>query len=101
MRNKIRQIAEKIKSEISTYQLIMNDKRTPRAANRILKFAVAYILWPIDLIPDFIPIIGSLDEVIIIPMLVAIAFNMIPKEVIEESRAIARGKGSSVKQPAG
>ena len=56
---------------------------------------------PIVLIPDFIPVIGSLDEVIIIPVLVAIAFKMIPKEVIEESRAIAMGKGSGVKQPAG
>lgn len=101
MRNKIKRIAKIIKSEVGAYRLIMEDKRTPPAAKRILKFAVAYILCPIDLIPDFIPIIGSLDEVIIIPMLVAIAFNMIPKEVIEESRAIARARAAVSSSPRG
>jgi len=51
-----------------------------------LKFAVAYVLSPIDIIPDFIPVIGHIDDVIIVPTLMVMAIRMIPKQVIADCR---------------
>ncbi|MEW6053850.1 MAG: DUF1232 domain-containing protein [Nitrospirota bacterium] len=63
------------------------DARTPRAAKFLLALAVGYTLFPFDLIPDFIPVIGHLDDLIIVPALIVLALKMIPEEVIRECRA--------------
>lgn len=74
------------KRELRTYRLLAKDERTPRTAKVLLGLAVGYAVLPFDLIPDFIPVIGHLDDAIIVPSLVVLALRRIPKEVIEECR---------------
>ena len=75
-----------MKQEIKVYQLVLADRRTPRTARFLLGLAVGYALLPFDLIPDFIPVIGHLDDLIVIPVLVLIALNLTPHQVVEECR---------------
>jgi uncharacterized membrane protein YkvA (DUF1232 family) len=56
----------------------------------LLKAAVAYFLSPVDLIPDFIPVIGHLDDVVIVPLLVWLAVRMIPKIIIDDCRKLEK-----------
>ena len=72
--------------EIKYYTRVIKDPRTPRPAKILLGLAVGYVLLPFDIIPDFIPIIGHLDDAVLVPLIVFIAFKMIPKEVIEDCR---------------
>jgi len=78
------------RQEIEIYRLVLKHPRTPRMAKWLLGLAVAYALMPFDLIPDFIPVIGHLDDVVIIPGLVILARRLIPKDVIEECRQTVR-----------
>lgn len=87
MFNKWKSAAKRLKQEIKVYRLVLKDKRTPRAAKVFLWLAVGYILLPFDLIPDFIPVLGQLDDLIIVPALVFIALKMIPKEVVADCRS--------------
>jgi uncharacterized membrane protein YkvA (DUF1232 family) len=87
MRNAIRKIHLKLKTEIKLYRLVLKDKRTPLGAKILLSLAVGYFFMPFDIIPDFIPVIGHLDDAVIIPGLVYLALKLIPKEIIEEHRA--------------
>ncbi len=86
MLRKLKFIARDLKRDLLVYQLALKDPRTPRLAKALLGLAIGYALLPIDLIPDFIPVIGHLDDVIIIPMLIRLALRMIPDEVIDECR---------------
>lgn len=61
-------------------------------AKAVLLLVIAYVLSPIDLIPDSIPVIGFLDDVIVIPLGVALAARLIPKEIMAEHRAAAASK---------
>lgn len=81
-----KKIQEKLKIEIKLYRLVLKDKRTPFAAKILLSLAVAYFFMPFDIIPDFIPVIGHLDDAVIIPGLVYLALKLIPKEIIDEYR---------------
>ena len=75
---------QKIKNDIVLYQRLIKDNRTPKLSKILLVIAIAYALSPIDIIPDFIPIIGYLDDLIIIPILVTTAVLFIPKSLIKE-----------------
>ncbi len=65
------------------------DARTPIPAKLVAGAVAAYVLSPIDLIPDFIPVLGMLDELIIVPIGLAIAFRMVPAPLLAEFRARA------------
>lgn len=86
MFDKLKSIGQSLRKEIRVYQTLMKDRRTPRTAKILLWLAVGYTLLPFDIIPDFIPVIGHLDDFIIVPLLVVIALKMIPQEVIDLNR---------------
>ncbi len=88
MMDRFRNLAKMLKREIRVWQLVRKDPRTPRLARILLGLAIGYALLPFDLIPDFIPVLGHLDDAIIIPLLVYLALKAIPTEVIEDARRV-------------
>jgi len=82
----LKNIGASLKTELRVSRLILNDKRTPRFAKVLLASAIGYAMLPFDLIPDAIPIIGYLDDAIIVPALIIAALRMIPREVMAECR---------------
>lgn len=85
-KNKLKSIAAKLKAEFIFYQALQKHPQTPKFAKALLWLAIGYLLMPFDLIPDFLPIIGQLDEVIIIPALLYFALKLTPQTVIDECR---------------
>jgi uncharacterized membrane protein YkvA (DUF1232 family) len=82
--------AKYLKSEVYALYLASKDPRTPWYAKVLATLIIGYALSPIDLIPDFIPILGYLDDLIIVPAGIVLLLKMIPKEVMEEARQKAR-----------
>ncbi|MBU0601352.1 MAG: DUF1232 domain-containing protein [Gammaproteobacteria bacterium] len=79
-----------MKLELMALAIAAQDTRTPRRAKILLLFLLAYAASPIDLIPDFIPVLGLLDEIVLLPIGVWLAVSMIPADVMEAARARAR-----------
>ena len=77
--------ARKLKKEIPAVFLALKDKDTPLLAKMIAAVTVGYALSPIDLIPDFIPVLGYLDDVILLPALITMTIKLIPLPVWEKS----------------
>jgi uncharacterized membrane protein YkvA (DUF1232 family) len=84
MFERIKTWAKQLKRKVFILYFACKDTRTPWYAKGFAVCVVAYAFSPIDLIPDFIPIFGYLDDVILIPLGVAFALKMIPKSVIQE-----------------
>jgi uncharacterized membrane protein YkvA (DUF1232 family) len=85
-----KQKAKALKKEVYALSLAAKDSRVPWYAKVFAVLIMGYVLSPIDLIPDFIPVIGYVDELIIVPLGIIILGKMIPKEVLEECREKAR-----------
>jgi uncharacterized membrane protein YkvA (DUF1232 family) len=75
-----------VQTRLRFYRAILADPRTPRLTKILLGAAVTYALTPIDLIRDFIPVLGHLDDVINVPLLVYLAVRTIPRDLLEEHR---------------
>jgi len=87
----LKQRAKQLKSDIPAVFLALKDKETPWLAKIFAAITVVYALSPIDLVPDFIPVLGYLDDIIILPALVALTIKLIPKEVFARHRLAAEG----------
>ena len=87
----IKERAKKLKTDIPALFLALKDGNTPMIAKIFAGITVAYALSPIDLVPDFIPVLGYLDDVILLPMLVALTIKFIPSDVLENNRRQAEG----------
>src|SRR4030067_3713534 len=87
--------ARQLKTEVYALYLAYRDKRTPWYARMFTALVVGYAFSPIDLIPDFIPVLGYLDDLVLIPLGVALALKMIPAEVMAECRDQARAAMSA------
>ena len=79
-------LARAFKRELAVYRRVLADERTPRSAKIFLGLAVGYLCMPFDLIPDFIPVLGLLDDAIIVPGMVYIALRFVPRELVAEHR---------------
>lgn len=96
--------ARHLKSEAFALYLAARDPRTPWYAKLLVAAIIAYAFSPIDLIPDFIPVIGYLDDLVLVPLGVALAIRMVPDSVLAECRMRARAtfqNGKPVSRTAG
>lgn len=82
-RMNLKEKARKLKKKVPAVFLALMDKETPSLAKVIAAITVGYALSPIDLIPDFIPVLGYLDDIIILPALIALTIKLIPTAVWE------------------
>ena len=92
MLEKLKQRAKSLKGEIHAIFLAARDPRTPWYAKTVIACVVAYAVSPIDLIPDFIPVLGYLDDLIITPGGIWLAVRLIPPEVLAQARATAAAR---------
>ena len=83
---KWKQKSRHLKIEIYALYLAYRDPRVPWYAKAFVALVVGYAFSPIDLIPDFIPVLGYLDDLVLIPLGVAVALKMIPEKVMEDCR---------------
>ena len=83
---KLKERAKQLKTDIPAVFLAMKRMDTPVIAKIIAAVAIAYALSPVDLIPDFIPVLGLLDDIIIVPSLIALFIKLIPADVFAECR---------------
>lgn len=93
MLEKFKQRARALKNEAFAVYIAAKDPRTPWYTKALIFFVVAHTFSPIDLIPDFIPILGVLDDLIITPLGIALAVYLIPPEVLEEARRTVATQG--------
>src|SRR5688572_28711297 len=89
MAGKLKNWARSIKRDVLAIYLAARDPRTPWYAKALALCVAGYALSPIDLIPDFIPVLGYLDDVIIVPLGILAVVKMIPPKVMAEHRTAA------------
>lgn len=85
-----KQKIQNLKTEVHALYLASKDPRVPWYAKVFMALIIGYAMCPIDLIPDFIPVLGQLDDFIIVPAGIAFVIKMIPKNIMEECRQKAR-----------
>lgn len=89
MIEKLKSWARTVKTDIVSLYIALKDTRTPLLAKVIAVSVVTYALSPIDLIPDFIPVIGYLDDLLIVPLGILLAVRLIPVPLMAEFRSLA------------
>lgn len=89
---KVKEWAKKLKLQSRILQVVYNDERTPLKAKILIWITLGYLFSPIDLIPDFIPVIGYLDDLIIVPLLIALTIKIIPKVVWDDASRLVNSE---------
>ncbi len=87
---KLKQFASTVKQELEFYRMLSKHPSTPLSSKVLLGLALAYLVMPFDLIPDFIPLLGQLDDVVIIPLLIYMALKLTPEDVIKACREMVK-----------
>jgi uncharacterized membrane protein YkvA (DUF1232 family) len=95
MFERIKAWAAALKRELAALVLAVRDPRTPMIARVLAAVVVAYALSPIDLIPDFVPVLGYLDDLILVPLGLALVLRLIPAPLMAEFRASADARPAS------
>ncbi len=93
--------ARRIKADVAALAIAARDPRTPWIAKALAVAIVAYALSPIDLIPDFVPILGYLDDLILLPAGILLVIRLIPATLMQEFRAAANEQGRLPRSRAG
>lgn len=96
--DRLRNRAKSLKKQLTAVYYAYQDPGVTLLPKLIIGLAIGYALSPVDLIPDFIPVLGMLDDFIIVPALITLAISLIPKEVMEEARIKAESKPISLKK---
>lgn len=86
----LKERAKQLKIDIPAIFLVLKHERTPWYAKAMAGVTIGYALSPVDLIPDFIPVLGYLDDVIILPFLIVLTIKLIPADLFEECREKSR-----------
>ncbi len=81
MFDRLKKLARNFKRELTYYRLLAQHPRTPVAAKWLIGAAIFYACLPFDLIPDWLPVVGLLDDLILIPVLLVLAMRLIPEDV--------------------
>lgn len=100
---RLKRRAKRLKRQVWAMFLAFKDPRTPLLPRCIIIFTVAYAISPIDLIPDFIPFFGQLDDLLLLPALILLAIKLIPNDVYVRCRREAwrhLASGERIKTPA-
>ena len=87
----LKERARQLKTDIPAVFLALKKRETPWTAKLLAALTIGYALSPIDLIPDFIPVLGYLDDLIILPAMVALTVRLVPAKVMASCRAEAEG----------
>ncbi|MGY4105305.1 YkvA family protein [Ignavigranum ruoffiae] len=95
---RLRERAKQLKTDIPALYLCLKSSQVSLLPKFIAGITVAYALSPIDLIPDFIPVLGYLDDLIILPLLIALTVYLIPKDILAEKRQQANEVYASTKK---
>ncbi|UXR49301.1 YkvA family protein [Staphylococcus simulans] len=82
----LKSFVAKMNQELLVLYLSSKDQRTPMTVKILAVCIVAYALSPIDLIPDFIPVLGYLDDIIIVPLGIALCLKLIPEPILQDNR---------------
>ena len=90
MLSKWKEFVRKLKQDIYTLYLASRDPRIPFMAKAVLVLTVAYAFSPIDLIPDFIPVLGYVDDLLLLPLGIWLTIKLMPADVLEEYRQKAQ-----------
>ena len=92
MVSRLKRWADAIKRDVLALYLAMRDPRIPWFVKALAALVASYALSPIDLIPDFIPVLGYLDDLILLPLGILLVVRLIPKPIVEELRRRAAGQ---------
>lgn len=98
---RLKNTANQLKAEAFTLYFAYRDPRTPWLAKALIALTLGYLFSPIDLIPDFIPVLGLLDDLLLVPLLIRLSLRLIPTNVVAESRLKAKARTDEKRPVAG